>query len=382
MIYGISKSKDVLLSSIAEALNEHTKKCNTIDRLSTNLTMELDASIDTNYCNMVMDTLGERPVFLIDDSDIVKPSGNKIENLGIVRDGSSKDKSYEKGYIHTEIVGLTQHNKQPISIYSKIYSSNEKEFISANKVTFDGLDKDVNLLNKRNRKGIFISDRGYDSNDMFNYYFSKKQDFVIRLTEKRKIYRNHKGFKITTLRDGLKGKLKFKILFQGEEKESSISVKNARITATKQWIHIIFVYGLASTPMMLATNIDINSKDDAYKVARLYFDRWRIEEYFKFTKQEYSFENFRVRTLKAMNNFNSMVSYVIGLVAMLSEKIGKREFVNVIIKESQPLKSKVHLWFYQIARGISNILSMARTGIRELQHIRKTKICDGQLSLF
>ena len=365
-----------------EALNEHTKKCNTIDRLSTNLTMELDASIDTNYCNMVMDTLGERPVFLIDDSDIVKPSGNKIENLGIVRDGSSKDKSYEKGYIHTEIVGLTQNNKQPISIYSKIYSSNEKEFISANKVTFDGLDKVVNLLNKRNRKGIFISDRGYDSNDMFNYYFSKKQDFVIRLTEKRKIYRNHKGFKITTLRDGLKGKLKFKILFQGEEKESSISVKNARITATKQWIHIIFVYGLASTPMMLATNIDINSKDDAYKVARLYFDRWRIEEYFKFTKQEYSFENFRVRTLKAMNNLNSMVSYVIGLVAMLSEKIGKREFVNVIIKESQPLKSKVHLWFYQIARGISNILSMARTGIRELQHIRKTKICDGQLSLF
>ena len=54
----------------------------------------------------------------------------------------------------------------------------------------------------------------------------------------------------------------------------------------------------------------------------------------------------------------------------------------MIIKESQALKSKVHLCFYQIARGISNILSMARTGIRELQHIRKNKICDGQLSLF
>lgn len=58
------------------------------------------------------------------------------------------------------------------------------------------------------------------------------------------------------------------------------------------------MYGLADTPMMLATNIDINGKDDMYKIARLYFDRWKIEEYFKFKKQEYSFENFRVRTLK------------------------------------------------------------------------------------
>lgn len=344
--------------------------------------MDLDSSIDENYCNMAMDTLGDSPVFLIDDSDVIKPLGNKFENLGVVRDGSSKDKSYEKGYIHTEIVGLTQKNKQPISIYSKIYSSNEEEFVSSNKVTYDGLDKVVNLLNERNKKGIFISDRGYDANDMFNYYFSKKQDFVIRLKEKRKIYHNRKWFKITTLRDGLKCKLKFKIMFQGEEKECAISVIRARITAKKQWLNIIFVYGLSDTPMMLASNIDIKSKDDVYKVTRLYFDRWRIEEYFKFKKQEYHFENFRVRTLKAINNLNSILSYVIGLVAMLSEKIGKREFVNIIIQESKSLKSKVYLWFYQIARGIYNILSMARTGVRELQHIRKTKICDGQLSLF
>lgn len=34
-----------------------------------------------------------------------------------------------------------------------------------------------------------------------------------------------------------------------------------------------------------------------------------------------------------MNNLNTMVSYVIELVAMLSEKIRKREVVNMIIKE-------------------------------------------------
>ena len=132
---------------------------------------------------------------------------------------------------------------------------------------------------------------------------------------------------------------------------------------------------------MLASNIPIKSKEDVIKIARCYLNRWRIEEYFKFKKQEYKFENFRVRTLKAINNLNMMLTYTIGLIGLLSEKINKREFVNTIIKESKSLKDKVYLWFYQMARGIYNILKMAKTGIQEWEHIRKTNKYDGQLSL-
>ncbi len=71
MIYGISKSKDIPLSSIAEVLDE--KKAYTIDRLSDNLANDLSFSVDDIYCNLVMDSLGEAPVFLINDSDIIKP---------------------------------------------------------------------------------------------------------------------------------------------------------------------------------------------------------------------------------------------------------------------------------------------------------------------
>lgn len=99
-----------------------------------------------------------------------------------------------------------------------------------------------------------------------------------------------------------------------------------------------------------ASNIPIKSKKDVIKVAINYLNRWRIEEYFKFKKQEYKFENFRVRTLKSINNLNKLLSYAIGLVALLSEKIGKREFTNKIIKESNSLRNDVYLWLYQIAR--------------------------------
>ena len=382
MLYGISKSKDILLSSISEALDENISKINTIDRLSNNLSLDLDESIFLNYCNLAFDALGDEPVFLVDDSDVTKPLGNKFEALGIVRDGSSKDKSYEKGYHHTEIVGLTNNFKQPISLFSKIHSSTQKEYISNNNVTYEGLNSVVTLLNERSLQGTFVLDRGYDSNDIFNYFFNKNQHFVIRLTEKRKIYYKHRWNKITTLRDAYKGKLKFNIMFQNVEKECLISVIKAQITASKKWINIFFVYGLSDTPMMLASNIPIKSKEDALKVARLYFSRWRIEEYFKFKKQEFNFENFRVRSLKSLNNLNLLLTYTIGFIALMCEKLGKNMFAQEIIKESNSLKDKVYLWFYQMARGIYNILKNAKIGIKEWQNIQKSPPNYCQISLF
>ena len=38
-----------------------------------------------------------------------------------------------------------------------------------------------------------------------------------------------------------------------------------------------------------------------------------------------------------------MLSYVIGLIGLLSEKINKRDFVNKIIKESKSLRENVYL---------------------------------------
>ena len=352
MIYGIAKSKDILLSSIAEALDEKTKKANTIDRLSDNLSKDISPTVEENYIQLAMDNLGENPVIIVDDSDVTKPLGSKFEDLGIVRDGSSINKSYEKGYHVTEIVGITKNMRQPISLYTKIHSSTQRDFISANEVTIEGIEKVVKVLNERKKKGIFVNDRGYDNNLIFNYYYDKKQNFIIRLKENRKVYCNHKWYKITAIRDSKKGKVKMKVIFQGEEKECYVSVIKVQITARKQWINLILVYGLGETPMMLASNIAIKSKNDLIKITRNYIDRWKIEEYFRFKKQEYDFENFRVRTMKSINNLNKILTYTIGLIAMISEKKGKRKFVDRIIEESKSLRKEVYLWFYQIARGI------------------------------
>jgi len=107
MIYGIIASKSTLLSKISDTLNEKTKKINTIDRLSMNLSKDMDVKIEEQYLKLAIENLPENPVILVDDSDVIKPTASKFEALGLVKDGSSKTNKIEKGYHVTEMVGLT-----------------------------------------------------------------------------------------------------------------------------------------------------------------------------------------------------------------------------------------------------------------------------------
>ena len=93
-------------------------------------------------------------------------------------------------------------------------------------------------------------------------------------------------------------------MFGGKETECWFTCVNVRITASRRNLKLILIYGLSQTPMMLATNLPVTSKEDVRRVVRTYFTRWRIEEYFRFRKQHFGFEEFRVRSLKAMNALN------------------------------------------------------------------------------
>ena len=140
----------------------------------------------------------------------------------------------------------------------------------------------------------------------------------------------------------------------------------------KKDYELVIVYGLREErPLILLTNRSIKSKEDVIKVVRLYFYRWRVEEYFRSKKQEYEFENMRVRTIKAMNNLNLLLTIHLGHIGKLAEVIDKKLLVIKIIERSKSLRNKVLIWLSQIARGIEKILSYAHTGIKEYQKIEK-----------
>lgn len=82
----------------------------------------------------------------------------------------------------TEACTLTR-NGHPVSIFSEIHSSKEKNFTSINGLTFSALERAASLFGKAS----FVIDKGYDDNKMFRKLDDLKQDYVIRLTAKRRL---------------------------------------------------------------------------------------------------------------------------------------------------------------------------------------------------
>ncbi|MFA9465708.1 MAG: hypothetical protein ACERKN_15620 [Velocimicrobium sp.] len=218
--YGMLASGSCLLTDVVDQLHESSKKIN------------------------------------IDDSDVVKPDGYKFEALGIVRDGSESTSTknvYKKGYHVTEACVLTSSN-HPVSIFSRIHSSSERDYKSANAITFQAMEQGAALF----KKATFAMNRGYDDNKMFLKMDELGQDYVIR-------------------------------------------------------------------------------------VARTYFSRWKIEEYFRCKKQMFQFENFRVRKLVSINALNFYITLCMAFLAMISMESETNARKVSIIKSADPIKEKVFL---------------------------------------
>ena len=368
MQYGLAKGGSCLISNIARSLDENIKLNYTIDRLCDNLSnmyQEEKEIIWNNYLNEVSKNIDkENAIVLFDDSDINKEYSKKLEDLDRVIDGSSQDKKIVNGYHVCEATVLSMNNKQPMSIYSKIYSCKSKTFISKNTYTLESIKAAENMIGE---KFIGVFDRGYDDNKIFKYMSNNKHEFVVRLDDERILLFKGKKRSVGEVAKTRKGKISYKALFDdSEEYELMLSYTKATLPANKEEYTLVIVYGLSEkSPMKLLTNINIKDKADVIKVVRLYLSRWRIEEHFRGKKQEYDFENMRVRTLESMNTLNMMLTIHLGHIAILADKIDKKLLTIKILYASKSLKDKSIVWLSQIARGIKNILAYAHTGIRD-----------------
>lgn len=373
MQYGIAKSKTCLISGIARELDESIKLNNTIDRLCDNLmnlnNKEIDV-LNNNYINEVKNLFADEPIAIFDDSDIAKRYGKKFEDLDSILDASSLKKEIVPGYHVCEAVVLTKEEKQPISLYSKIYSCKSDDFISMNKYTNDSIDTVRNALK---RKCNMVFDRGYDDNKIIDYIDKNQDYFVIRMSDDRTFYFKNKKKKCYDVAIRRKGKVKMTLWFDNQEEyDVYISHTKVKLPYNKKDYELVIVYGLSEErPLILLTNREIHSKEDVIKVVRLYFYRWRVEEYFRAKKQEYEFENMRVRTLKAMNNLNLLLTIHLGHIGKLVEVMDKKLLTIKIILRSKSLKDKVLVWLSQMAKGIGKILSFAHNGIKEYQKIEQ-----------
>jgi len=87
-----------------------------------------------------------------------------------------------------------------------------------------------------------------------------KQDYVIRLTAKRKLLFHNKWVFAKEQRNCRKEKIRTPIFYKGKEWNAYLSYVKLQITASKKEFNLVFVYGIIEHPMMLATNKELKPR--------------------------------------------------------------------------------------------------------------------------
>jgi hypothetical protein len=377
MIYGLLSSQSCHLSKIARTLNEKTILKKTIERLSRNLNeFKGSKKLFTNYVRSMKGCFTTKTILVVDDSDITKPCSSKLEGLGIVRDGSTG--GYGIGYHTLAVTALTPGKKQPVGVYTRVYSASEKDFMSADEETL----KALRFLSKHfTKSNIRAFDRGYDANIYYRHLIGNDENFVIRAKKNRDVL--HKGERINILMLANRFKGKYRLKFKkrsGIEADCKISIIPVRLPCCPDNdLSMVVCRGIGKEPLMLITNMKSDDARLGVTITKVYLMRWRIEEFYGFKKQQFKFEDFRVRSLNSIRNLDTLLTIAIGFIGMMSEKLEEREMSMELIEVSKRIYGTPKFMFYAIADGIFAVFARSRHGIWMM--LRK-KPKDPQLSLF
>lgn len=350
-----------------------------MDRLSRNLNaFQEKQPLMQNYLTLVKQHIkDDYAVIVIDNSDIAKPASRKLEALSEIRDGSTGE--ITQGYLTIEAAVLSESGKMPLPVYEKVFSAAENGFVSE---THENLCCLKSLSENFSRKCIRTLDRGFDANDYYRYFLKRSERFVIRAKKNRNVIYKGKTCNIMDVAAQYKGNycmnFKDKSGKRVNCKMSCIPVRLCEFPSKE--LTLVAVYGFGAEPMLLLSNLSMQEKKClCHIVTKVYLMRWRIEEYFKFKKQQFELEDLRVMSLQSIRNLNLLATIATGYIGLTSSAHSESIYLAELKECSKRIYGVPKFVFYALGYAIERVLSMSRKGINGFL-TKKAK--SQQLNLF
>lgn len=160
-------------------------------------------------------------------------------------------------------------------------------------------------------------------------------------------------------------------------KMSCIPVKLCEFPARE--LTLVAVYGFGAEPMLLSSLTMQEKKRLCHIVTKVYLMRWRIEEYFKFKKQQFELEDLRVMSLQSIRNLNLPATLASGYIGLTSSAHSESIYLKELKKCSKRIYEVPKFIFYALGYVIERVLSMSRKGINSFL---AKKVKSQQLNLF
>lgn len=356
MLFGIQVARDIKLSEIARTLEEEIKLIKTENRLSRNINYEgLSEHINSILIKEGCKRIGGDTVIALDLTSIEKSYACKMEHLAGVWSGTKKE--VVNGYWAVEAIGADVYDDKVVPLYAELYSQEAYEFESENSLLLSVIRR---IYEATDEKGIFVIDRGGDRKELINPMLLEGKRFIIRINLKRQIF-NRFGLRGKPGREWANTCVEYTHTYsveidnQGckEKKEVMIGMRKAKLAGIKDEVMIVAVKGFGKDPLLLAASVNKNP----VLILEMYLTRWKIEESFRFLKQEYHIQDIRVRQYHSLKNTFALLSAVF---FFLSVYIGRKLKLDVLLKK---IYEKAKRFFeipsfnqYALADGIHRIL--------------------------
>jgi hypothetical protein len=390
IIYGIQASKDVKLSNISRALKEDIPLIKTEDRLSRNLGKEdLTEELNHQIMRLADDKINEAMVIAIDPGDMMKPYAKAMEHLCGIYDGSEHEGA--TGYHLCQVTAANLDHDKIVPLYCEAYSSEAKGYPGST----EKIIQIINIVKSHiGNKGTWAIDRQGDDIDLIRHFTTESLEFVTRLTTKRYLCYDgnvNRQVKAERIHTHVKLNHHAHIYISKNGKEEFLHLNYGAITVAlpefpKTWYTLVIVEGFGIQPMLLLTNKSVKITDGKalWRIVEIYLTRWKCDECYRYIKQSYNLEDFRVMSYVSIRNITVLVhaiAYFTSIYMGVSLKL--KIMVQKIFILSKRFFGVPTFFNYAMADGIFELLKTARTGLKN-NLIGKTgpPHTDFQLSLF
>jgi hypothetical protein len=281
------------------------------------------------------------PFIAVDPSDIAKPYGKAFDNLDIVRDASDRDKRILPGF-HTVQIEATDDLHRNLPLWHQVFSMEDPacpgwfETISEAMLAVLG--------NNIGRDATWLFDRGCDAGDFYDFLLGLPITWVVRQLQTRNvIVGNGRTVLMADLAASLRKPHPLLVPYVHKKTHevrywpARFGFAPVRLPNRDGRLWMIAVTGLREEDMVLLTNDDIASPDDAARIVLAYMRRWGIEEGVRCWKQKTGVEGFLVRNWSSIRRltFLSMLAYGIQALWLIRAPASARRLiarVKVFIK--------------------------------------------------
>ncbi|MEX2088190.1 MAG: hypothetical protein WEB62_00395 [Bacteroidota bacterium] len=364
MVWGILMSQSVRLSKIVRwIVGTGTQLLSRVKRMSGRLRGDWDTErLKQNHLEGVGALVGKETSVVIDISDIRKDRGEKFEYLSRIYDGSTGETA--PGYNFITVTGVLGKGRQ-MPLYLAPYSTTAPAYESENKEILRAVESVVSVIGS---KGVWVGDRGFDNQWLFNELVQRQLRFLFCAYHERKVVLDGKRMNVLEVVNHLSLRWFLHIGKRGKKRRGvdvqygSCKVQlppywdalRKREVTQELWLLVVSGYKPNRERTFFYTNVPLDNAEVCRAMVRRYADRWAVEEEIEFLKQRLQMEDVRVRRWKAIERVCLCVMLAFAFLVWLVERLSlkRKRLMPVLCSTQSELDPDASFIYYRVHEAL------------------------------